>query len=173
MLTPRTESKVIPVSRGLFAVVDAEDFVPVSSYKWCAFVGNHRNGVPLHYAMHNIPRRRGETRREKLFMHHLVLGVSKKNKVDHVNGDGLDNRKENLRLITPSLNMANSRKRLAETSSRFKGVCWFVPQKKWRASIMRDRKRTFLGYFDNEEDAARAYDKEAVRLFGDYARTNL
>lgn len=147
--------KAIELTKGKFALIDDEDFDLVSKFKW------HVSGCK-NYAISG--------RREKLIrMHNLIFG---KMKVDHINGDGLDNRRENLRKCTNSQNMANSKKRIG-TSSKYKGVCWCKRENKWSAYIYTNKKRKSLGYFKNQKDAAKAYDKKAVELFGSFARLNL
>lgn len=89
--------------------------------------------------------------------------------VDHINMNKLDNRVENLRWVTHS---QNSQNKAASGKSSFHGVCWSKRCKKWAARIMKDGKSKHLGYFSNEEDAARAYDAAARILYGSHARTN-
>ena len=91
--------------------------------------------------------------------------------VDHINGNGLDNRKANLRLCTRAQNQMNSIKRTGK-SSIFKGVSWHKNAWKWRANIKINQKDIHIGYFDTELEAAEAYDIEAIRLFGSFAKTN-
>lgn len=105
-------------------------------------------------------------------LHRLIMNAADDVHVDHINGDGLDNRRENLRIVTPQLNQANSRKH-AEARSRFKGVSWSEAAQRWRAYIAVGRKQTHLGLFDDEISAARAYDAKARELFGEHAFTNL
>ena len=94
--------------------------------------------------------------------------------VDHINGDKLDNRKENLRLVTMSQSNANrgkiNFKRKVDKRSKFIGVSW--DRNAYRAIICKDGKKEYLGRFDIEEDAAKAYNKRALELFGEYARIN-
>jgi hypothetical protein len=90
--------------------------------------------------------------------------------VDHINGDGLDNRKSNLRLATRAQNGCNLRPQQGK-SSRFKGVAWHVCGK-WRAHISPNRTQIALGLFDDEIDAALAYDMAALAQFGEFARPN-
>jgi hypothetical protein len=94
--------------------------------------------------------------------------------VDHWNRDTLDDRRSNLRICLRGQNNTNSRKRSrpAGTSSRFKGVSWRKQKGRWVAKIRKNDSHYFLGYFDSEEDAARAYDAAARRIFGEFARTN-
>ena len=116
-------------------------------------------------------------------MHRLVLGAAlgrplgPQEVVDHINGNGIDNRRSNLRLATHSQNHANAPKpRTKNPSSQYKGVYWY-PYKdgrpRWRAMLrVGDGKRISLGYFDDEAEAARAYDRAHVEHFGEFARPN-
>lgn len=92
--------------------------------------------------------------------------------VDHISGVGLDNRRNNLRLCSRAENVRHQSKRSAPTSSVFKGVCLHKRMRKWQASIRKNNQRTYLGWFDKEEDAARAYDHAALELHGYFALLN-
>lgn len=92
--------------------------------------------------------------------------------VDHINGNKLDNRKENLRFVTPQQNVHNKRKTIQDTSSKYKGVSWNKRRKGWLAYIMVNGKREVIGLFSNEESAANAYNHYAKKYFGEYARLN-
>ena len=92
-------------------------------------------------------------------------------RVDHVDGNGLNNQRSNLRPTTQAQNLANQLKRLGVTS-KFKGVCWRDRPSPWRATITVDGRQRGLGSFADEEQAARAYDAAALDLFGDRARLN-
>jgi hypothetical protein len=92
--------------------------------------------------------------------------------VDHRNNDGLDNRRDNLRLATFSQNNINCRRNKSKSSSRFVGVTFDKRKKQWRVRISVSRKRIFLGYFDSEIDAAKAYDQAAKKYYGEFARLN-
>ena len=91
--------------------------------------------------------------------------------VDHIDGDGLNNRRSNLRPATPSQNNANRRKSRQNTSG-FKGVSYYHRTSRWRAYVGVDGKAIHLGYFDTAIDAARAYDAAALEHFGEFARIN-
>jgi hypothetical protein len=108
---------------------------------------------------------------ESLYLHRMILGVAThKVKVDHADRDTLNNQKDNLRKCNTRLNLGNSRKTSKACSSRFKGVC--RDGKKWQAYIRHRGKMRKLGYFSCEEDAARAYDKAAREVFGQFVRPN-
>lgn len=96
---------------------------------------------------------------------------------DHINGNGLDNRRINIRVATPRQSTENRRKLnphvlLGETSSKFKGVSWHKNIKKWQVAIKYNYKKYHLGYFLNETDAAKAYDRASINYFGEFAKTN-
>lgn len=91
--------------------------------------------------------------------------------VDHENGNGLDNRRRNLRLATNSQNQAN-RRIITSHSSRFKGVCWDKRRGLWRARVGYDGEKIDIGWFEGEVEAHRAYNKKAVELFGSFASGN-
>ena len=110
-----------------------------------------------------------------VLMHKFVMGSD--SRVDHKNSNGLDNRKRNLRYCNQSQNSANRRSFSdRETSSQYKGVAKIVTpgtgRIRWQAMIRKDGTLKMIGNFDNEQDAALAYDREARRLFGEFARTN-
>jgi hypothetical protein len=91
--------------------------------------------------------------------------------IDHINGDPSDNRIENLRECD-SLGNARNKKISSRSSSKFKGVAWKKSHNRWRARIMVNRQDIFLGYFDDEKDAAMAYDNAARLYFSEFARCN-
>ncbi len=150
--------KRIPLTRGLVALVDDEDYPRLAAFRWYA----NRRPHGIFYATRMIEKK-------IRYMHHDVIGKASGLHVDHLNGNALDNRKANLRFATPSQNSANRRKSAACTS-RYKGVN--KEKQKWQARIGVYGKRIFLGLFDHEEDAARAYDRAALLHFGPFARLN-
>ncbi len=103
------------------------------------------------------------------FLHRLVMDAPKGKDVDHKDGNLFDCRRGNLRLCTRGQNNMN---RKNENKTGFKGVYWHKAANKYAARIMLERKSYHLGLFDNTEDAARAYDKKAIELFGEFARLN-
>lgn len=152
----------ILLTRGKVALVDDEDYEWLNQYKWSA---NYIGGK--FYAVRSGPRPQKET----IYLHRVVMGTPKGMDVDHINGDGLDNRRSNLRLSTHTENLQNQRKRPNNTSG-FKGVSWKKQDGKWRARITVNGKAVALGHFDDLEEAALAYDKAAIEHFGEFARLN-
>lgn len=153
--------KHIPLTQNKVAIVDDNDYETISQYKWYCVGGR--------YAARDI---RINKKRVCIYMHRYILGNNKKFDVDHINHDGLDNRKENLRLCTTSENMGNQRIQIKSKYSKYKGVTFDINRKKWQSKIMKNKKTIHLGRFDCEEDAADAYNKKALELFGEYAFIN-
>lgn|SRR5262245_46563756 len=167
--TPITSPNVrlIPLSQGKCAIVDAELYEWLSQWKWSYFRLKNRNAG---YAIRTI--NRSSCPRESIMMHRVIINAGKGQQVDHRDCDGLNNTKANLRLCTNAQNQANKPKYNKPTSSRFKGVFWDKRVRKWGASIAINNKRKNLGRFLIEEDAARAYDEAAREIQGEFARTN-
>lgn len=149
---------------GRVALVDDEDYELVRAYRWYIKEVARGDRVRIQsYAAANTWR---EGRRTRIMMHRLITGYLL---VDHINHNGLDNRRANLRPATASQNGANARPRAGGTS-QFKGVCWRPRYGKWQARIGRAGRN--LGSFATEEEAARAYDAAARELWGEFARLN-
>jgi hypothetical protein len=106
------------------------------------------------------------------YMHREIIKPEGDDVVDHINADGLDNRRENLRACSNKENVRWSRPQRRAKSSRFKGVSYDRPRDKWQAYVNVDGKRVNIGRFDTEEDAARAYDAQASLGHGAFALTN-
>lgn len=156
--------KTIELTKGLFALVDDQDFQYLSQWKWNA--SESQSG--RFYAR----RMQG---REPVYMHRVVAarsGFGRFTGSDHKNRNTLDNQRSNLRPCSRSQNNQNRSKSTGLTS-RFKGVSWFKPAKLWRASIKLLGKQHSLGYFHDEKKAAEAYDKAAIEKFGEFAVPNL
>lgn len=106
---------------------------------------------------------------KKLYLHRMVMDAQPGTVIDHANGDGLDNRRENLRVATKSQNAANVGK-LSTNTTGLKGVS--KKGQKFRSFVHKDGKTIYLGSFDTKEEAACKYDREAKKLFGQFAKTN-
>jgi len=146
----------LPLMHTPTTVIDIEDYDRVAA------------AGPWHYVLcdgKTYAQRRVGNRTERL--HTFLTGWPL---VDHINGNGLDNRRVNLRPATPSQNSANTRTRLSV--SGYRGVTWFARTSRWRAHISVDGKQRHLGYFDDAAEAARVRDTAALEAFGEFARLN-
>lgn len=104
-------------------------------------------------------------------MHREIMNAPKGMVVDHIDGNGLNNRKSNLRICTQAQNNLNSRPK-RNCSSRYKGVSFYKRDKIWQVQIFHNSRTIFLGRFDDEIEAALAYDRKAAELFGEFAYLN-
>jgi len=155
--------KTIPLSQGKEAVVDDEDYERLAQFKWCAL----KQGNTF-YARRNVHTPAGWTLAS---MHRMILKPPNNMQCDHIDGNGLNNQRANLRACTRAENTCNQRPQVG-CASRFKGVAWHKAAQKWQAQIQNVGKQMHLGYFTDEVDAARAYDAAARELFGEFARPN-
>lgn len=160
-------SKSIVLTQGKVALVDDNDFERLSVYNWQASKVVLKNRT-IWYAVRMMPRKNGKQR--KSWMHREVLNVTDAAiKVDHRNGDGLLNIRENLRLSTNSQNQQNRRK-VPGCRSRLKGVFWYEKTGRWIASIR--VKGRLRHHFKREVDVGLAYDLAATKEFGEFALPN-
>jgi hypothetical protein len=160
--------KEIPLSKGKVAVVDDEDFEKVNQFKWCAYKPN----TSVWYGMRNEVV--GYKKYKAHLLHRVIMDAPADKVVDHINGDGLDNRRANLRLCTRAENNRNVKLR-RDTSSKWKGVYFHTDPRRtrpWQAYITVNGKRKSLGYFKTECDAGMAYNVAAFELHGAFARFN-
>lgn len=157
---PEADCVRVALNDGLYAIVDAASRDLIAGYRWRVLRGH--NGKLYAYA-------------KRTYMHRLVAGTPPGFETDHINGDGLDNRRANLRTATRSQNKANMGKPARPDgrphTSRFKGVSW-AKSRGWRAAITVDQHSRYLGIYAVEEDAARAYDAAAIEAWGEFAATN-
>jgi hypothetical protein len=156
----------IPLSKGFVALVDAADYDWLSQWKWHARV--KPNGAA--YAARAGTGEEGK--RGSVLMHRVILGAEPPEYGDHISGDTLDNRRDNLRLCTKTQN--NRNKRRSRTKKHpFKGVFWNGHKSRWFSVICVDRKRINLGSSKNDpERCARLYDAAARKYFGEFASLN-
>jgi hypothetical protein len=152
---PPGDIRRIPLGRGQYAYVDAADCEWLRQWNW-----RLHGGYATRYE-----------RGKRIFMHRQIMQAPKGKIVDHIDGNPRNNYRSNLRICTPGENARNMGKRTGATS-RFKGVCWHRKAGKWCAVIKFEGRRIWLGYFDDEVEAARVYDRAAVELFGLFARPN-
>ncbi len=168
----------IKLTQNKYAVVDDENYQWLNQYKW-RIQDNHTT----YYARRNIiiqnPNKQKNIKRKRkiIYMHRIILEkklgrqLEKSEFTDHINGDGLDNRECNLRLCTSQQNKMNQKK--TRGSSMYKGVRWVKRDKKWRTTIQFNKKKIHLGIFQDEAEAALAYNEAALKYFGEFARLNI
>jgi len=159
--------KQIQLTKEQVALVDDADYKWLNRWKWYA-----RQGRYTFYVTRLIYMTKGKPKIEQ--MHRLILGLqpSDKRQVDHIDGDGLNNHRSNLRICTRIQNRQSSRK-WKIGASRYKGVCWRSDRHKWLSRIRLNKKLIYLGLFDSEIGAALAYNKAASKHFGEYALLNI
>lgn len=155
--------KEILLTRGLVSMVDDEDYDWLSQWKWYATSKDHKHW----YAA----RKTNKGKRRTIAMHREILKVPVGTITDHINGNGLDNRKKNLRECSIAQNGRN-RPKPENNTSGYKGVFWLDNRKRWGAQIQMNNKSKRLGYFKNLEEAAHAYDNAAIKYFGEFAKLN-
>jgi uncharacterized protein (DUF2249 family) len=153
--------KQIELTRGFKALIDDEDFERVSEHKW--------QYIEPGYATRSLPKKKGK--RGSIKMHRFILNAPKDMEVDHINFDGLDNRKGNLRLASHAQNGQHTRRR--NLKSGYFGVRYYRRgPHHWRVSIKHAAGYVHVGYFDDPMEAAKAYDRVAKALHGDFAKLN-
>ncbi|MCX5632542.1 MAG: AP2/ERF family transcription factor [Phycisphaerae bacterium] len=155
----------IKLTQGKFAIIDPEDFEKLNQFKWCA-AKDYDTFYAIRFA------RTANNKKTTVKMHRQIMNAKRTDIVDHKNRDGLDNRKRNLSIVTTSQNNANSKRGMNYGSSKYKGVCRDKKCGKWRAGISYQGKHIHLGMFDDEIEAAKAYDEAAKRYHGEYAVVN-
>jgi hypothetical protein len=152
-------AKEIQLTQGKVSIVDDEDFETLRWFRWCY--------MSRGYAVRSSY---GE-RREMLYLHRVIMQAPPGLLVDHINGDKLDNRRENLRLCSARENLRNRRPDAGSTSP-YKGVSWNTQKQRWIAVIHVDRRAIQIGVFTDEIEAAYAYDRAAEKYFGEFAWLN-
>lgn len=165
-------SKEIKLTRGLVAIVDDEDYEELNKYKW--HISSSKSSKTCYAErfitiIHQNMKIKQKFKQKCIKMHRVIMNVSSKMQIDHIDGNGLNNQKSNLRICTNKQNMHNN-SNLRNGKSGYKGVSYY--RGKIRAQIQPDNKYIHLGYFNTLEEAARAYDEKAKELFGEFAYLN-
>lgn len=153
----------------MFTIVDDQDYEWLNKWKWYAAYNKiYNNFYVYRYDYVN-------KKQKNVCMHRVILGITdSKIFIDHIDHNTLNNQRSNLRECSQSKNLMNSKKprRVKETSSIYKGVYFNKQNKKWYGQIYINNKRIHLGLFKKEIEAAKAYDKKAKELFGEFALLN-
>ncbi len=146
--------KKIPLTQGKFALVDDEDFQFLSQWKWAVQRDSKTKG--LFYAFRNRMRSEGSACR--IFMHRFLVEAPKEKVVDHIDGNGLNNQRKNLRLVSAAENSFNRMHLNSNNRSGFRGISWNSRYKKWRAQITENKVVHHFGYFVLKSEAKKILD---------------
>lgn len=157
--------KIIFFNNNIEVLIDDEDYNLISQYSW--YLHKNKSGNKYARTCHKTINYKSY----HIYMHHMILGKRQGFEEDHINGNGLDNRRQNLRFVTRSQNNMNRIKRRG--TSNYKGVFWSTQADKWQSRIRKDNRLYHIGFFLSETDAAIAYDNKAKELFGEYAVLNM
>ncbi len=160
--------RVIPLTQGQVALIDDEDYENIINYPhpWRAEKGRH--------TFYAASWKQGKTKYSTIRMQNLIVTAPKGKLIDHRNRNGLDNRRQNLRIVTQSENLRNHHKRCGYGSSRFNGVSWQKVQKIWTAyTCIGKAQKKYLGCFKDEIAAAIACDKANIQIFKEKAFLNI
>lgn len=154
----------IKLTKDKVALVDDENFEMLNRFRWYASEESQ-----TFYAKTDQGGRKNRVRHR---MHRFIMKAEKGQFVDHIDGNGLNNQRANLRFCTKQQNNMNKQKR-NNCSSSYKGVSYYKSRKKWEANIQINGKNTRLGYFRTAVEAAKAYNKKALLIFGEFAKLNV
>jgi hypothetical protein len=154
----------VPLTKGYEAIIDAEDAKLIGQWNWHANLGGKNV-----YARRKVKKCEVDIEGRYMFLHRELLKPGTEIHVDHIDGNGLNNRKENLRLVTSHQNCFN-RKINSNSTSGLKGVTWNKKDQRWRAQIRFDGEKIFLGNYKCPNEAYAAYCKASADLHGEFGR---
>lgn len=158
------KTKEIPLNKEFLTIVDDADYEWLNQWHWW--------WRPKQYVVRNeyIGIINGNPKNRRIIMHRLITDAPYGMEVDHVDGNPLNNTRNNLRIVTKQQNQWNQK--IRKFSSQYKGVHWCNTNKKWCSAIRHDGKKLGLGHYASETEAALAYNKAAKKYFGEFARLN-
>jgi hypothetical protein len=160
----------VPLTKGYTAVIDADDVPLVAEWNWSAQVFKRQRDGSI-YTVYAHRQQIVGTKKGALYLHRVIAGTPADMHTDHIDGDGLNNRRSNLRVVTRTQNMQN--RRVCRTSATgLKGVFWHKRDCKWYAQIKAGGKKRHLGCFETKADAAEAYAAASAELHGEFGRTS-
>ncbi|MCK5604153.1 HNH endonuclease [Candidatus Pacearchaeota archaeon] len=146
---------------GEVVFIDKKDYAVISQYSW------YRHPVGSHHLLYAA----AWVNNKNTLMHRFLLNLNKNEMTDHINGNGLDNRRSNLRKCTHQENMFN-KKKYKNNKCGYKGVYWSPHHSKWRVTLYKYKKRFYIGYYRDLIEAAKAYNEAAIEHHGEFARLN-
>lgn len=158
--------KRIELTQNQYTIVNDEDYEYLSQFKWYA-----RKEYNNFYAARHL--KLGIRNYKKIRMHREIMKVTHNISVDHINGDTLDNRKENLRICSHADNMKNRKVLSKNNKSGYKGVYWNIKMNGWYVQICSDKNRINIGLFYDIIEAAKAYNEAAIKYHGKFAKLNV
>lgn len=149
-------TKEISLANGNTTIIDDDMFDYLNQWKWYNHSGYARRDIII------------DGRKKSIHMHRVIANTPEGMETDHINNNGLDNRRINLRICTHAQNRMNN-KIQSNNKSGFAGVSWYKRDKTWAANIELNGKAYYLGRYNNIEDAINAYKEKAIELFGEFA----
>ena len=159
---PNIPVKILNINASKRALVDDQDAESVGKHKWTVT----KSGYAIGY-LEKVNRKS-----RLILMHRLIMGATKDQMIDHINGDKLDNRRKNLRFCTKAQNNRNSKKPHSNNTSGYKGVFWSKQKRKWLAQIVVDRTQIGLGFFNSKEEASETYKQASRKYCGEFSPYN-
>jgi hypothetical protein len=154
--------KEIKLTQGKVALVDDEDFNYLNQFKWQVIKPRY-----IYYVVKSGKRINGKNKKE--YMHRIIMNTPSHLQVDHIDHNGLNNQKSNLRNCNNSQNNAN---KILMNEEKYRGICWDKSRNKWMSSIRFMGKNIFLGRFSDPIIAAKEYDRVVIKYHGEFAHLN-
>lgn len=161
--------KIIKITQNKEVLVDDKDYDELIKYRWY-FVDKPR--AKYGYVATDMRNTNNKYKTRHVYMHRFLLNPPRNKIVDHINRNGLDNRRANLRICTYTQNNGNFFMGVRNKSG-YKGVSWHKATNKWRATLLYKGEQQYLGIYDDKLEAAKAYNEAAIKYFGEFARPNV